>query len=784
MAALEKHPDLRLQQNNPSDPSTSQKSNFLETDWKTPMLSVKFQSRVSRCSSVADSGDGGIGTSCSDSTEAWCSLDNGSSFQPIKTQVTIPTAHVMPSTLGASPSKLCSAGDQSCSQSTSKTAMPGSASEHAGLTRNGDFNAGKSSQVPPRDLLRLYRTSGEENGFEQSWHPVSDHMRTEDTWKFDTPAIERTLNQSLFLDSLCTDPLHRFQKFNPNSGAAEAGKDHYKVLPESKQVAGSNGACEPQDGTWPSGSRLMPTGLQANNFFSKPVTPSSRAWMQEACTLHPHERVCELSAWKQQLEKVRLQIEQMQLQNGGACHHPSMYSPSLPTPDPAQWINILNSNENLLKEKELLIDRQRQHISQLEQKVRESELQVHSALLGCPAPYGDVYMLRMQELQRENTFLRAQFTEKTESLSKEKIELERKLAAAEVDAKLIRESLKETMQKHAEELKKQEERVKGRDKHINNLKKKCQKESEQNRERQQRIETLERYLADLPTLEDHQKQSQKLKESELKSTAMQETVLALETELGDVRAAFREQEMQLETQKHKEMELLSTVHSLQDKMQQCVKNAERGPPAQDGERQKIENDSLKKECDCLRKIVDKQQKKMEQLSLQVKNLEEQVAQEEGTSQALKEEAMRRENALQQLRTAVKELSVQNQDLIEKNLTLQERLRQAELTTQPLPAETARLAQELHGELASCLRDLQSVYSIVTQRAQGKDPNLSLLLGIHSVQYSAKEKDDLLSPDGLAKKLVEVKQLHKEVEDLRTAISDRYAQDMGDNCITQ
>lgn len=40
--------------------------------------------------------------------------------------------------------------------------------------------------------------------------------------------------------------------------------------------------------------------------------------------------------------------------------------------------------------------RQRQHISQLEQKVRESELQVHSALLGCPAPYGDVYMLRMQ----------------------------------------------------------------------------------------------------------------------------------------------------------------------------------------------------------------------------------------------------------------------------------------------------------------------------------------------------------------------------------------------------
>lgn len=46
------------------DPSTSRRSH-LETDWKTPTLSAKCQSRVS----VADSRDGGIGTSCSGSTE-------------------------------------------------------------------------------------------------------------------------------------------------------------------------------------------------------------------------------------------------------------------------------------------------------------------------------------------------------------------------------------------------------------------------------------------------------------------------------------------------------------------------------------------------------------------------------------------------------------------------------------------------------------------------------------------------------------------------------------------
>ncbi|KAM3657538.1 centrosomal protein of 85 kDa-like [Ammospiza maritima maritima] len=636
MAAPEKDPDLRLLQKNPLDPSSCQKSQFLESEWKAAMVSLRS---LSRCPSVAESRDGGIGTSCSDSTEGegCVTLTVSLSLVIVSPQGFNGPKATLVRAIALLWDRLCRGVLQELEVAElwdGQSRIAGSVFRPPagpGLARSGELSAGKASQVPPRELLRLCRASGD-GGCEHAWPPAAERTRTEGACKFDTPAMEQTLNQSLLMDSLCTEPLHRCQQFSPSS---EAGKDHYKVLPESKQAPGANGTREPRGAPWPSGSRVVPAGLQANSFYSKPVAaPPGRAWLQEGCTLHSHQGICELSAWKQQLDKVQLQVEQMQvsfdtlrvqsspglcysllhlpdqelkcpLQNGGTCPHSSLCSPSLPAPDPAQWINILNSNENLLKEKELLIDRQRQHISQLEQKVRESELQVHSALLGCPASYGDLYMLRMQELQRENTFLRAQFTEKTESLSKENIELERKLAAAELDVKRGRESLKETVQKHAEELKKQEERVKGRDKHINNLKKKCQKESEQNRERQQRIETLERYLADLPTLEDHQKQSQKLKESELKTTALQETVLTLETELGDVQAAFREQELQLETQRHKERELLSTVHSLQDKLQQYAKNAERGAPGQDGERQKMEHDSLKKECDCLRKCTPK-----------------------------------------------------------------------------------------------------------------------------------------------------------------------------------
>ncbi|XP_040321723.1 centrosomal protein of 85 kDa isoform X1 [Herpailurus yagouaroundi] len=768
MAMQEKYPSERISHVTSPGSGVIQKGSSLGTEWQTPVISEAFRSRFSRCSSVADSGDTAIGTSCSDIAEDFCSSSSSPPFQPIKSHITIPTAHVIPSTLGTSPAKPNSIPS---GPSSSKLPLSGLA-EGVGMTRNGDLGAMKRSPGLSRDFMYLCGATGE-NGIEQSWFPAVGHEREEEVRKFDIPSMESTLNQSAVMETFYSDPHYQVHFHNPR---ADTNKELYKVLPETKKAPGSGVVCE-RNGPHPNSSGVLPLGLQPAPGFSKPIP--SQVWQPNPDPWHPRERSCELSTCRQQLELIRLQMEQMQLQNGAVCHHPAAFAPPLPTLEPAQWISILNSNEHLLKEKELLIDKQRKHISQLEQKVRESELQVHSALLGRPAPFGDVCLLRLQELQRENTFLRAQFAQKTEALSKEKMELEKKLSASEVEIQLIRESLKVALQKHSEEGKKQEERVKGRDKHINNLKKKCQKESEQNREKQQRIETLERYLADLPTLEDHQKQSQQLKDSELKSTELQERVTELESLLEETQAACREKEGQLESLRQRGAEF-SSRHSLQDK--QCVEEASGEGPAQQGEGPKVEMESWQKECDSLRKIVEKQQQKMDQLRSQVQSLEQEVAQEEGASQAMKEEAQRRETALQQLRTAVKELSVQNQDLIEKNLTLQEHLRQAQPGS-PSSPDTAQLAFELHQELASCLQDLQAVCSIVTQRAQGHDPNLSLLLGIHSAQHPGIQLD-LQKPDVIRRKLEEVQQLRRDIEDLRTTMSDRYAQDMGENCVTQ
>uniref|UniRef100_A0A667YH00 Centrosomal protein 85 n=1 Tax=Myripristis murdjan TaxID=586833 RepID=A0A667YH00_9TELE len=685
-------------------------SGFADMEWQTPAVSEKFLSRFGRRPGT-DSGDTGLGTSTSDSTEDFCSSSSSPSFQPIRSQIPIPTAHVMPSTAGRLQLK---------SSSLSKSASSPNLDAQAGV--------GADPVGPKLDCLSRYRSLV--NGLDHSLFPMGEHTRVDEGQRFDTPAMEPTLNQSALLQTTgLGDPQEC------GSEAHRGGMEHtYKVLPEARP--GVPGASEPCNlrGSQPGGAG-------------------------------------------QQLESLRLQLEQMQLMTAGVGQYPSLYATSLHS-ESGKWDALVKANESLLKEKELIIERQKQHMAQLEQRLRESELQVHGALMGRGTQFVDVCMLRLQEAQRENAFLRAQFAERTDCAAQEKAEAECRLGAVEAETHRLADTLKESSERHAEEMKKQEERIRSRDKHINNLKKKCQKEAEQNREKQQRIETLERYLADLPTMEDYQSQNKQLLEVEQRAAQLQSRIRELEVCVEEARAHTREKDAQLEEQKRRERELLTTVTNLQERVQEGLEDGAR-LPSLDVEKLKGENNALREEQQRLKKVIEKQHRMMEQLSSQI-----QVSQEESSSQALREEVLAKEQSLLQLRTAMKELSTQTQELMEKNLTLQEQMgdpawRNANQASSNLQPAGARLTQRLHGEMSSCLSDLRSLCNILTQRAQGQDPNLSLLtlLGKFCVE-------DWMSPEVLQKKLTEAQQLRRDVEELRNTVSDRYAQDMGENCITQ
>ncbi|XP_061076084.1 centrosomal protein of 85 kDa isoform X2 [Conger conger] len=705
---------------------SSQQTNLSGLVWQTPALSEKFQSRFGR---RADSADPGLSSAHSDSTEDFCCASGSPSFQPIRSQICIPTAHVMPSTSGPAPGR----PPPRPTDEPPPPALPKSASSPC-LEAEGRG-----------DCLSRYRCLV--NGLDHSLLPPADGLG------FHTPAVEPTLNQSGLLRSFCPEPRAPLQL---GLSVTEPGPA-YKPLPEADSF----------------GHRLAPPPHAQAPPPHAPATPPP-SW-QGGSGMDPR--------W-QQLEKLRLQVEQMQLLSAGSGQYSSLYPPTLP-PEAGAWDAVVKASGGLLKEKELVIDRQKQQMAQLEQRLRESELQVHGALLGRGAPpYPDVCLLRLQEAQRENAFLRAQFAERSDALVQEKAESQRKLAAEEAESHRLSDALREAGLKHSEELKKQEERIRSRDKHISSLKKKCQKESEESRERQQRIETLERYLGDLPTLEHYQSQSKQLEQAQGQVSRLQAQVEELDSGLEEARAAALERDTELEQLRLRERDLLSTVTSLQQCVQESLDDGAR-LPGLDVQTLQGENSSLRDELHKHKKLIEKQQKMMDQMRTQIGVLHAQALQDEGGAQALREELCGKEAELLQMHRAVKELSAQNQELMEGKLTLQERLGVggSDPGAPPSPA-VAQLTQRLHGDLSACLGDLRSLCNVLTQRAQGHDPNLSLLLGITSPPTGAEPRDDWLQVETLDRKLSEVQQLRQDVEDLRTSISDRYAQDMGDNCTTQ
>ncbi|CAL8355002.1 unnamed protein product [Arctogadus glacialis] len=784
-------------------------------EWQTPAVSEKFQSRFGRPPGTADSADTGGGALTSDSTEDFCRVGSGASFQPIRSQIPIPTAHVMPSTASethlraleepqasaelhrtssASRTSRTSSSSSSNSKSSSLSKSASSPNLDAQGGGGGGGGGGGDPAGPKPDCLSRFRSLV--NGLDHSLFPSGDHTRFDESQRFDTPSVEPTLNQTALTGGMCPDARLRMQSHARGDGhgrGTEAYKgsleNSYKVLPETRSEAcrGSQAGAGGPAGLYPGSlGPLQAQALQREHAAAAAANAYEAQSLQDACSAlsscHQQQQ------HKQQLESLRLQVEQMQLMSSGLginVPYPSLYSSSL-HPEAPKWETLVKANEGLLKEKEILIERQKQHMVQLEQRLRDSELQAHAALLGRGAPYADVCMLRLQEAQRENAFLRAQFAERADCAVMEQAEAERRLGAVEAESRHLTDALRESGERHGEELRKQEERIRSRDKHINNLKKKCQKEAEQNREKQQRIETLERYLADLPTMEDYQNQNKQLLQAEEKAAQLQARLRELGVSLEEARSHAREKEALLEDQRRRERELLTTVTSLQERVQEGLEDGAR-LPSLDAETLRAENGVLRDEQQRLKKVIEKQHRMMEQLGSQLRALEEQVSQEDGGSQALREEVFSKERSLLELRTAMKELCVQNQDLMEQNLTLQERMADGEwkqrASSGPQPA-AARLTQRLHGEMSSCLCDLRSLCNVLTQRSQGQDPNLSLLLGITGPPAAGEQLEDWLSPEVLQKKLVEAKQLRRDVEELRTTVSDRYAQDMGENCTTQ
>lgn len=152
--------------------------------------------------------------------------------------------------------------------------------------------------------------------------------------------------------------------------------------------------------------------------------------------------------------------------------------------------------------------------------------------------------------------------------------------------------------------------------------------------------------------------------------------------------------------------------------------------------------------------------------------------------ALRDELVAKENSLEEVRKAVKEIASHNQDLLEENLNLQCRCEQLQILNSKEKLESRR---KLWKELSECTAELTAVVQVCRERREGKDPDMSVLLGLRSTSMdedNSESKDTSDDVDAVKSKINQVQRLRSDVEDLRKFISDQYAEDIGNNCRMQ
>ncbi|XP_023829626.1 centrosomal protein of 85 kDa-like isoform X1 [Salvelinus sp. IW2-2015] len=727
-----------------------------ESPWQGTSSAPGNSNRGRRHSTASDSGDTGIGTSCSDSAEDQSSSSTTLSFQPLRSQGAIPTAHVMPSPSsgtklstvlcpGVSPWSSCQLPSPLDSPLDMKDPRP--VRRWSSLTR---LSVQEKSSPVGRVAYRTDPHGSLDRGMLYGYR--QDPLRP----------TEPYLSQGLHLRSPGAEARYKYPlstKTDSHSACSSPLKPNtldltYSALPETKH---------PGVGLTVPSQRGLPLGHQAVG--GSPIQPAVRTqmWLSEQMEYRPPGPGTELcgglSAWQQeqqQRERLRQEAELNQMLGGA----------SLPVN------TLVKIKEGLLRQRELEIDRQKQQILQLHARIRDNDLRAQQVLLSQKGRCDDPYLLNAKESPYDSPVAQPhpqlhpqlQVPDRLSPLCCDNGELGRKLAAAELEVIHLNEFLKQNTQKYTEDIKKLEEKMKTRDRYISSLKKKCLRESEQNKEKQQRIETLEKYLADLPSLDEVQTQAQQLEEGQGKAQGLQETVACLEKSLEEGCAVLQAKEDLIETQCKREKELVAAVQSLQQKVEQCLEDGIRLPML-DLKELEIENVRLQDQQATTTELIDNQKNQIEKLTLELMAVEQRLQKERCLSQ---------------------ELQQQGEDLASLADTLHQNQRQVEdgVVIRQGCGGKGPEAGPLLKEMSLCLLDLKALCSILTQRAQGKEPNLALLLGIKSMSMSGEENDNALVEDSLRAKLLEVGQLRKEIEDLRTAISDRYAQDMGENCVTQ
>ncbi|XP_046848982.1 centrosomal protein of 85 kDa-like isoform X2 [Xenia sp. Carnegie-2017] len=318
--------------------------------------------------------------------------------------------------------------------------------------------------------------------------------------------------------------------------------------------------------------------------------------------------------------------------------------------------------------------------------------------------------------------------------------------------------------------KKYQDLINAKDLELEKTKREIKRLAEEKSELTMRIENLDKYVGDLPTSDEFRKLRNKSKHWKHLCCKLQEQIKENEEKFTSGRKDLEEKALNADRFERENFDLRRMVKSLQDKM----KNDDAHSKALELEHVMFENERLQADIEKMEKLINEKQRKQKQFYLQSqesqKKLEQRLSQEEDTVAALREEISKKELNISELKSSMKQLSSQCQNLVEEKLDINDKLKKMQIINTKETVETNR---KIYKQLRRNVNKLKDIMRLYQQRKEGRDLELSLLLGTAGAGDSLRNHDEQLLTE-------EVNELSKDIDEFQTFLTDQYAEELANN----
>ncbi|XP_067675281.1 centrosomal protein of 85 kDa-like [Haliotis asinina] len=448
--------------------------------------------------------------------------------------------------------------------------------------------------------------------------------------------------------------------------------------------------------------------------------------------------------------------------------------------DETQWDPVRRAADSIIKEKNMIIHKLKSKISMMEEDLSVCENKLRSAIIS-KEDRDDVLHLKIQELQHKNNAMRTDIIDSKSKKNAELDEMEIKLGAAEHEVM----QLKSVLRNKEVQIREAQTKLVDAEREVEEWRSKFQDMKSNHQSMKANLDSLERYLADLPTVEEKAQMAKELVALREERAISQATQEDLEKKLILTKQTLSSREMDLREMSERERQMLERLNAATDDVEK-LRSEGSGAALYKAE---VEAQELREEKERLAIDLEKAKKLLETTVRRLRHLEakhqsesrqmsERVSQEEEMVVALRGEVATKDSQVEDLRKAMKELGSTNQDLMEHNLIMQEQLKHLELRCTD---ETLKRQRRLMRELGFCFSELQSLVQVCMQRAHGEDPNISMLLGTKGMSADYSDDGPTNSEDEtIAQWQSKVTELRSEVDQLRSIICNKYAEDQGGN----